>query len=328
MNKIRFVAGGLFIACIVFSPTLAEAQWQTSGSNIYNTNTGKVGIGNTTPSGKLDVSLNASSASSTFPTQTVLHLIGANADNLFMQTDVFGGHGVIDIRRANGTVASPSALLVNDEIGALSFRGYADAASYASGGGRAAITSYAAENWSSTNMGSYLLFSTTANGSTTLTTGMKIGPNGISGNNSDFGVGTFMPNVFGYNPAIQRTLTILGGQNVGSRAVLELAARSDNNVSGNIIGQIDFNAQSQSSTKRIAIIQGLLVGTSTADMGSDLTFLTKTDGGAVAERMRIMGTGNVGIGTSSPKAKLDVAGDIKLNGSLVSDGDICIGKCQ
>ncbi len=37
--------------------------------------------------------------------------------------------------------------------------------------------------------------------------------------------------------------------------------------------------------------------------------------------------GNVGIGTTSPAQKLDVNGNIKLTGSIISDGDICIGNC-
>ena len=39
-------------------------------------------------------------------------------------------------------------------------------------------------------------------------------------------------------------------------------------------------------------------------------------------------TGSVGIGTLLPTAELEVVGDIKLSGSLVSDGDICIGNCD
>ncbi len=37
-------------------------------------------------------------------------------------------------------------------------------------------------------------------------------------------------------------------------------------------------------------------------------------------------SGNVGIGTQTPDEKLEVAGNIKLNGNIVSDGDICIGS--
>ena len=39
-------------------------------------------------------------------------------------------------------------------------------------------------------------------------------------------------------------------------------------------------------------------------------------------------TGNVGIGTADPQARLHVAGDLKLDGRLVSSGDICIGACS
>ncbi|MCE2507458.1 MAG: hypothetical protein J4F36_13540 [Nitrosopumilaceae archaeon] len=39
-------------------------------------------------------------------------------------------------------------------------------------------------------------------------------------------------------------------------------------------------------------------------------------------------TGSVGIGTTTPTAELEVVGDIKLSGSLVSDENICIGTCD
>ena len=38
-------------------------------------------------------------------------------------------------------------------------------------------------------------------------------------------------------------------------------------------------------------------------------------------------TGFVGIGTITPTAELEVIGDVKMSGSLISDGDICIGNC-
>lgn len=37
-------------------------------------------------------------------------------------------------------------------------------------------------------------------------------------------------------------------------------------------------------------------------------------------------TGNLGIGTSTPTSKLQVQGDLKVNGIITSDGDICIGS--
>ncbi len=38
--------------------------------------------------------------------------------------------------------------------------------------------------------------------------------------------------------------------------------------------------------------------------------------------------GKVGIGTTTPSEKLEVNGNFKLNGNLISDSPICIGKCQ
>ena len=36
---------------------------------------------------------------------------------------------------------------------------------------------------------------------------------------------------------------------------------------------------------------------------------------------------SVGVGTKTPTEKLEVAGNIKLSGNILSDGDICIGNC-
>lgn len=38
-------------------------------------------------------------------------------------------------------------------------------------------------------------------------------------------------------------------------------------------------------------------------------------------------SGNVGIGNLNPTEKLDVNGNIKLSGNILSNGDICIGTC-
>jgi len=38
-------------------------------------------------------------------------------------------------------------------------------------------------------------------------------------------------------------------------------------------------------------------------------------------------TGNIGMGTTNPQEKLDVNGNIRLTGNIVSPNDICIGNC-
>ena len=59
---------------------------------------------------------------------------------------------------------------------------------------------------------------------------------------------------------------------------------------------------------------------STSTGNGNLTFWTLSGGSSSpTERMRITSAGNVGIGTSSPYSKLDVAGSISINGRPVID---------
>lgn len=76
------------------------------------------------------------------------------------------------------------------------------------------------------------------------------------------------------------------------------------------------------------------------DLGGDqnLTLRSGTTTGAIkfqgwngsdwSDRITMLNNGNVGIGTTSPSAKIDINGDVKISGNLISDGDICIGTCQ
>ena len=62
-------------------------------------------------------------------------------------------------------------------------------------------------------------------------------------------------------------------------------------------------------------------GVMRTENNGDMDFFTGTSGGTVAERLRILSAGNVGIGTSSPSSKLHVAGDVRVTGgSFIDDG--------
>lgn len=73
--------------------------------------------------------------------------------------------------------------------------------------------------------------------------------------------------------------------------------------SNGVVGQITFFNASTLTTS----IQNTTDGTN-SDSGL-LKFFTKATAGTIAERMRIDPTGNVGIGTTNPGAKLHVYAD-------------------
>jgi hypothetical protein len=66
-------------------------------------------------------------------------------------------------RKARGTAASPSAVLLNDNLASFMGEGY-NSVDFTSLSGRMAIK--AAENWTTTNNGTYIMFETTPKGST------------------------------------------------------------------------------------------------------------------------------------------------------------------
>jgi hypothetical protein len=96
---------------------------------------------------------------------------------------------------------------------------------------------------------------------------------------------------------------------------------ANNNTAG-----IMFNLNNSSSTLvNVAEVKGVITNINSSAYAGALTFLTSSNA-APAERMRIDNLGNVGIGTTSPAQKLDVAGNVKLTGTGASiyfpDGSI------
>ncbi len=128
------------------------------------------------------------------------------------------------------------------------------------------------------------------------------------------GIGTTSPDIRG-SPAY-RTLTILGpNTTAGSSGIIELATQSVD-ADGNFAGVVNFSATANSGAKRVGAIAGLVSGTTATNRGGAVALYTTPDGGTdVLERVRITNTGNVGIGTTNPAAKLAVAGMVDLIGN-------------
>jgi hypothetical protein len=70
-------------------------------------------------------------------------------------------------------------------------------------------------------------------------------------------------------------------------------------------------------------VSGTILNISTGTRTGGLVFSTQSVAASLAtEKMRIDGAGNVGIGTTSPTEKFDVAGNIHATGNIAADGAI------
>jgi len=144
-------------------------------------------------------------------------------------------------------------------------------------------------------------FSTTASGlSYTLVGGNRLTVMG----NGNVGIGTTSPNY------LTEIVSTSAGSNIG---VLNL--KNNGSSAGTSVG-LRFTPTNQ-LTSRYAEIQGI---NNTGNNDIDLAFITGY-GASITEKMRIMSTGNVGIGTANPAEALDVNGNIhSLAGSYLQFG--------
>jgi hypothetical protein len=231
--------------------------------NILGASAGNVGIGTTAP-------------------LSALHVV--KADEVPLYTDSYSNSnyaaGVMG-RRARGTIATPLALQAGDFINGVYGRGYTGAAFTSQSNGLIAIT--AGETWNTTATGTYIVFETTPNGSTTRTEKMRITGAG------NVGIGTTAP-----------TLTATRGLHIdGTTSEIHLTSTSGGGTTstdGSVIQQWSDN--------------GLYIWNKE---NASMSFGTNNN-----EKMRITGDGKVGIGTTSPSYLLTVGNGTGTNKSTIS----------
>lgn len=311
---------------------IATSQWTTSGSDIYY-NTGKVGVGSSTPNWKLSVagigsfddyvrasyfSATSSTATSTFAGGlsvagssglTVLQSgnVGIGTISPIYPLDVRGS-GLFGITKkflitsdyaGSGDLVSGALVSGIGSNGSISFAPSTDAGSVS---GKIVFGYYNGSSWKSA-----LEYSNSSGGSNTSLILQKNGGN--------VGIGTNGPSVnlhiYGTNSG--DVMSRIQNTNASGRAVYQ----TYNNV-----GDVwEFSSMGSSYA-------GTLFGVSRARKAE---LITNTDGviGTTnsnfllfgtnsTEVMRITAGGNVGIGTTTPGQKLSVAGDILGNNFIGS----------
>lgn len=261
---------GTGVVVLAASPTLIGTV--TGASSNWS---GSVGIGTTAPNYLLSVS-NNTAALPVGNTGTVAQFGTVNGTNTRVLLDAFAAAGALDLRRADTTAASPSAVQSGENIGQITWFGYGTTGYSASG--RALIRGFADQNWTDSAQGTDMTFATTPDGSTTAAEIMRITAGG------NVGIGTTNPQ-----------------KNVTTRKALivsDLVNDAGIEVWGSASGKLDLESVGGSS----------YIGNLGPSGGA-----TNLLAGAATTVMTLLGSGHVGINTTSPGYPLDVRGGTALN---------------
>jgi len=238
--------------------------------------------------------------------------MGSFASN---RNDGFGPY--LALVKSRGTAAGSFTLVSNgDGIGALSFNGTDGSAALVG----AAISAFVDGTPGANDMPGRLVFSTTADGGSSPTERMRIDSSG----RLLVGTSTSTTSGAGFTPSIQVAGTsVLAAASIGrysadvfqpqlqlqkSRGGIGVQTIVSNN---DALGDVSFEGSDGTGFKSAAAIRCEVDGTpGTDDMPGRLIFSTTSDrASSPTERMRITSGGNVGIGTTSPTALLDVNAD-------------------
>jgi hypothetical protein len=254
----------------------------------------------------------------------------------------------ITMLKARGTLSSPTAVVANDSLGIIGFRGH-DGSS-ATGGNAARIEAFADGTVATNSIPARLSFQTTAVGATSATERMRITSAG------NVGINTTSPTArltVAHNDTTDAVRITQEGS--GNALVVEDSTNPDATpfivtADGNVgigVGSSPTSKLHVGGVMTLGQFQGIqsvdrnsntfISGGSSYDNGANIYLggpdvaggylsISTGSGATNVERMRVATSGNVGINTTSPTEKLEVNGTVKatafsgpLTGNVTGD---------